>query len=146
MTATMPVTDIPDFNGEPVDRTQVKFTGVGTGFTGLDVRPVVMEMDDVAYFIAKASAAESASHLRDRKGKLVRLQRLHADEMAPIDQATAQKALKAYAQEIERIKTELDGQTALDLEHAAEAREQLDETGAPGQVAQAAKRRVENGD
>lgn len=139
---TLPVTEIPAFNGEDVDRTQVKFTGIGTGFTGIDVRPVVMEMDDVAYFIVKVSAAESASHFRDAKRKLVRLQRLHADEMVPIDEGTAQKAIRSYAQQIERVKRELNGQLALDDEAAAEAREQLDEEGTPVEIAQAAHDRV----
>lgn len=145
MTATAPRTDIPDFNGEEVDRVAIKFTGVGTGFTGLDVRPIVMELDDEAYFIVKASAAESASHFRDKKHKLVRLQRVRAEDMAPIDAATAQKALRSYAQEIEKIKAETMGQTSIDDELAASEREAKDGSAPAAEVAKDSADRVKRG-
>jgi hypothetical protein len=125
MTAT-DTTTLPDFQGEPVHRTAIKFTGVGTGFTGLDVRPVVMELDDEAYFVVRVKAAESASHLRDKHDQLVRMQRVHAEDMAPIDKKTAEKVLREYADVIKRSKAEAQGQLALDAENEALAKEELD--------------------
>lgn len=109
MTATDRAT-LPDFQGEPVHRTAIKFTGVGTGFTGLDVRPVVMELDDEAYFVVRVKAAESASHLRDKHDQLVRMQRVHAEEMAPIDKESADKVLAEYAAQIKAAKAANEGQ------------------------------------
>lgn len=159
----MTAPQLPDFNGEPVTSTSIKFTGVGTGFTGLEVRPIVMEMDDVAFFVVKVKAAESASHLRDKNGHLVRLQRVRAEDMAPISEEVAQEALAAYAREIEGAKASADGQDGLfdpaagfqgrtgignapsAAEVAAADAEALDEVGSPGEVAQAAADRVNGG-
>lgn len=145
MTATAQRPTLPDFNGEPVHRTEIKFTGVGTGFNGLDVRPVVMELDDEAYFVVRVTAAESASHFRDKNNQLVRMQRVHAEDMAPIDKAAADKVLAEYAAEIKRRKTEMDGQLSLDDEAAASDREAADETGEPAQIAADAAERVKDG-
>lgn len=119
-------TQLPDFNGEPVTSTAIKFTGVGTGFSGLEVRPIVMELDDIGYFVVKVKAAESASHIR-KDDALIRMQRVHAEDIAPISAELAAKVLQEYAQEIEAAKAKLDGQMQLELEHAAEARERDDE-------------------
>jgi hypothetical protein len=126
VTATLPTVDLPDYNGETVHRTAVKFTGVGTGFTGLDVQPVVMELDEEAYFVVRVTAAESASHYHDKDGHLVRMQRLRAEDMAPVDKDTAQRALQEYAQRIEAHKAEMDNQLLLDMEADATAREAAD--------------------
>lgn len=170
----MTTTKLPDFNGEPVVSTAIKFTGVGTGFTGIEVRPIVMELDDIAYFVVKVRAAESASHYRDKNGGLVRMQRVHADDMAPISEEVAQQALLAYVREVEAAKAALDGQGELfrddesryqgnsgihpdravddeddyddrtEAEKAAEAAEELDDTGTPAEIADAAKARASN--
>lgn len=146
MTATTERPTLPDFNGEPVDHTAIKFTGVGTGFNGLDVRPVVMELDDQAYFVVRVRAAESASHYRDKNDQLVRLQRVRAEDMAPIDEETAQRVLREYAEDVQRRKDQIDSQLSFDEEAAAVEREQLDQDGTPGEIADAAKNRVVEGD
>lgn len=141
----MPTIDtdkLPDYHGEPVDRMQIKFSGVGTGFTGLDVKPLVMELDDEAFFIVRVKAGESASHFRDKKDRLVRLQRVHAEDMAPIDREQAQQALQSYAQEIKRLKAESSGQMALDAENEAAEREARDGTDSPQEIAGAAAKRA----
>ena len=143
MTAT--VNTLPDYNGEPVDRMQLKFSGVGTGFDGLDVKPLVMDLDDEAYFIVHVKAGESASHFRDKKNRLVRLQRVRAEDMAPIDREQAQKALQEYAEEIRCRTLEVDGQLSLDAEAEAEAREAADGSAAPGDVAADSAARVKAG-
>jgi hypothetical protein len=63
-------------------------------------------------------------------------------DMAPISDEIAVRALREYAQEVETAKAELDGQEALFAESEAEAREALDETGTPAEIASAAKLRV----
>lgn len=137
MTAT---TDkLPDYNDEPVARMAIKFTGAGTGFNGLDVRPIVMELDD---FVVRAKAAESPSHFRDKKDALVRMQRLHIEEMAPIGSEVAVKAMREWAQEVKRIKAEKQGQDQLFAEKEAEAAEEMDKTRSPAEVAAGAKQRV----
>lgn len=144
MTETPARAKLPDFNGEEVVRTEIKFTGVGTGFTGLDVRPVVMELDDEAYFVVKVKAAESASHYRDKNELLVRLQRVHAESMAPIDKATADRVLAEYAADVKKRKAEVDGQLSLDGEQAALDAEKHDDDGTPAaDVAASAKERAE---
>ena len=143
MTST--VDKLPDYNGEHVSRTAIKFTGAGTGFNGLDVKPVVMDLDDEMYFVMRVRAAESPSHLRDNNDLLVRMQRLHIEEMAPVSDEIAQEALRVHAREIEQIKADMDGQAQLFDEQAAEDREARDETDSPAEIAQAAKQRVESG-
>lgn len=142
MTATTP--KLPDHNGEPVHKSQMKFTGVGTGFTGLDVAPIFMDLDEVGYFVMKASATESPSARRDNNENLFWLNRLGVESVAPIDQETAEKALQQYAQQIEERKAALEGQEQLFAEQEAEEREQADETDSPADIAQAAKNRAKN--
>src|SRR4051812_16449662 len=142
MTATTANDKLPDYNGEHVSRMQIKVTGAGTGFSGLDVRPVVMDLDEEMYLVVRVRAAESPSHLRDSNDLLVRMQRLHIEEMAPVSDDVASDALKAYAKEIEEIKRQLDGQMSLDDEAAAKAREELDVTGTPEEIAAAAGQRA----
>ena len=71
-------------------------------------------------------AAESASHLRDKHDLLVRMQRVHAEDMAPIDKDSAEKVLADYANQIKAAKAAADGQLMLDAEADAEAREAQD--------------------
>jgi hypothetical protein len=132
----MTTTDkLPEYNGEHVSRAQIKITGAGTGFSGLDVRPIVMDLDDEMYLVVRVRAAESPSHFRDGNELLVRMQRLHIEEMAPVSDEIAGNALKEYAAEIERIKQEMDGQEQLFAEQEAEAREAADGTDSPAEIA-----------
>lgn len=142
MTTTVPTNELPDHKGEKVTHAAIKFTGVGTGFEGLDVRPVVMELDDQAYFVIRVTAAESASHKRNQRGELVRLQRVKAEDMAPISRDLAQKVLQEYAAAIEKAKAELDGQTSIEDELAAQEREARDETDSPSEIAASAAKRA----
>lgn len=135
------VDKLPDYNGEPVTRMQIKTVGAGTGFTGLDVAPIIMDLDDEMYAVVKLRAAESPTHLR-KKGDLVRMQRLHIDEMAPVSDEIATAALREYAAEIQRLKSEMDGQLALDDEAAALDREARDDLDSPAEIAAAAAARV----
>lgn len=142
---TSTATELPDYEGEHVTHCQLKFTGVGTGFTGVDVKPIVMELDDEAYFVVRVRAKESASHLRNNDDQLVRMQRVHAEDMAPISRELASKVLQEYAAEIEKAKAELDGQTSIDDELDAEAREAADSTDTPTDIAAAAAKRAKSG-
>ncbi|HEY3541043.1 MAG TPA: hypothetical protein VGK79_00745 [Gaiellaceae bacterium] len=143
MTATTDA--LPDYQGETVTKCAVKFSGAGTGFNGLDVRPIVMDLDDEMYVVMRVRAAESPSHLRDKDDRLVRMQRLHIEEMAPVSDEIATAALREYAQQIEEIKNKLDGQAQLFAEQEAEAREQQDGTAAPADIAADAADRVKAG-
>lgn len=124
MTATKPT--LPDHNGEPVIGAQIKFTGLGTGFQGLDVDPVYVDLDETVYFVGKATAKESPSVRRDNHGDSLWLNRLTVDSMAPIDRATAERVLSEYAAEVERKRNEVEGQMMLQAEKAAEERERAD--------------------
>jgi hypothetical protein len=141
---TDPTNVLPDHNGEAVTKAQIKFSGVGTGFTGLDTKPIYMDLDDIGYFVMKASAVESPSAKRDGKGVPFWLNRLGVEVVAPISKDLAEKALQDYAAEIERAKEEADGQSQLFAEHEAEAREQLDQDGTPADIADAAAQRAKN--
>lgn len=140
MTATKP--NLPDHNGEPVDGAQIKFSGLGTGFNGLDVDPIYMELDDSEYFVMKATAGESPSAKRTKKGELVWLNRLTVDSMAPIDQETAERVLSEHAEKVQRRRDEIDGQLRLTEEAAALDREARDETDSPQQIAADAAERA----
>ncbi|HEX4432823.1 MAG TPA: hypothetical protein VHZ96_26355 [Frankiaceae bacterium] len=143
MTATQAQTaDLPDHNGEAVESAQIKFTGLGTGFDGLDVQPVFMDIDDVRYFVVKAKASESPSAKRTKKGELIWLNRVTVESMAPFDRATAEKALGEYADQVKRMRTEMKGQLSLDAEAEAVAAEKLDESGTVAEIADAAKKRA----
>ena len=123
MTATQKV-ELPDYNGESVSRAVVKITGAGTGMDeGLAVAPIVLDLDDESYFVVRTKCAESPSHFRDKNGLLVRRHRLHAEEMAPVDAATAKKALSAYAEQVEKARAAAQGQMMIDAEQAAAERE-----------------------
>lgn len=126
MTATKKPT-LPDHNGETVDAAKIKFGGLGTGFAGLDVQPIFMDLDDVGYFVMKAKSTASPSAERTPKGELFWMNRLSAEMMAPIDKDTAERVLSEYAEEVARRRDEVDGQMRLDAEHEAEARERADE-------------------
>lgn len=144
MTATKPT--LPDYNGEPVDSAQIKFTGLGTGFNGLDVEPIYMDFHETGYFVVKATAKESPSVKEDGHGDLVWLNRLTVESMAPIDQAAAESVLTQYAEKIQQRRDAIEGQLRLDEEAAAVEREQADETDSPEQIAADAAQRAKGGD
>lgn len=139
--------ELPDYNGEHVSRTSVKFTGAGTGYNGLDVKPLVMDLDDEMYLVMRVRAAESPSHFRDKNDLLVRMQRLHIEEMAPVSDGVAVKALQTHAREVDELKKSLAGQEPLPTadEDAAADRERRDETDSPSEIAGAAAERAKRG-
>lgn len=146
MTTTAPSTDkLPSFEGDQPEYSVVKFSGTATGFSdGLKVAPVALHKGDVAYFVLKATVT-GVDHHDDKDGVTFRRHDLKIDEMAPSNQDIADDAIRAYAQEIERIKAENDGQLSLDAEAAAEDREARDETDTPAEIAAAAAARAKSG-
>lgn len=109
---TAVTTELPDYEGEKVSRVALKITGAGTGLSdSLAVQPIVMDLDDDAYFVIRVKANESASHYRDKNGLLVRLNRVHTESMAPIDRDSAEKVLAEYADVVMRKKAEAVNQT-----------------------------------
>jgi transcriptional accessory protein Tex/SPT6 len=92
MTATKTKNQLPDFEGQPVDKAAVKFT----------------------------------NHRADKDDDLVRVHTIKAEQISPIDGDSAEKFLQAYAEEVERKKSEIDGQMRLDEEEAALEREKAD--------------------
>jgi hypothetical protein len=120
----------------------VKINGTATGYSeGLKIQPVVFHNRDEVFFVVRA-IVRGVDHPVDKDDLTFRRHDLKIEDMAPVDRATAEKALQEYAQEIERIKAEADGQLMLDAEAEAEAREELDGTGTPAEVAEAAAARV----
>lgn len=124
MTATKPT--LPDHNGEPVIGAQIKFTGLGTGFNGLDVEPIFMDLHDSRYFVLKATAKESPSAKEDSHGELLWLNRLTVESMAPIDHQTAERVLTEYTADVERKRKEIENQESLFKEQEALERERAD--------------------
>lgn len=142
MTATKDKPALPPFEGRDVSRAAMKITGAGTGLSeGLSAQPIAYEVGDDEYFVVKVHVA-GIHHDEDKNGLLVRVHKSKVDEMAPIDQATAQKALQTYAEETKRVKDEVDGQLRMDDEAAAVAAEKLDEDGTPNEIAEAAAKRA----
>lgn len=144
MTATT-TTELPDYKGEKVTGCTIKFSGLGTGFNGLDIQPIAMELEDEAFFVIRVVNHESPSHKHDKDGHLVRNHRVRAEEMAPISKELAGKVLQEYAAVIEKAKAELDGQASLDEELAAQEREKADGTDSPEDIAAGSAERVKAG-
>lgn len=143
---TNTVDKLPDFESQPVHKAAMKFSGAGTGLSeGLAVRPVALDVGTRAYFVIETHCA-GVDHREDKDGYLTRVHQLRTEHMAPISEDLAQKVIRQYAAEVEQAKSQMDGQLSLDAEADAEAREELDDTGSPAEVAEAAKDRVEGGD
>ncbi len=120
--------ELPDYKGEHVSRAVIKITGAGTGMDeGLGVAPIVLDLDDEAYFIVRAKCAESPSHYRDKNELLIRRHRLHVEDMAPIDAETGQKALAEYADLVAQRKAEAAGQMQLSADEDLEGKHVLAE-------------------
>jgi hypothetical protein len=135
---------LPDFEGTPVAYSSVKFSGTATGFSeGLKIAPVVLRNGQDVFFVVRATVA-AVDHPLDKDEHTFRRHDLKIADMAPVSEDVAGKALQEYAQEIERIKAEADGQLMLDAEAEAEAREELDGTGTPAEVAHAAAARAKS--
>lgn len=142
MTATATRPTLPDFEGREVSRAAVKFSGVGTGLSeGLSVAPIALDPGEETYFVIRVRCA-GVAHDEDKHELLVRSHKLKTVDMAPIDEAAARKALADYAADVKRRKDQVDGQLSLDAEADALAAEELDRTGDPAEIAQAAKDRA----
>ena len=140
---SMTASKLPDFEGEPVAYAVVKINGSATGYSdGLKIRPVVFHIGDEVFFVVKAKVA-GVDHTPDKDNLRFRRHDLKIEDMAPVDSATAQKALQEYAAEIERIKAEQDGQEQLFAEQEAAEREALDESGTPEEIAEASRARFQ---
>lgn len=142
-TADKTATDkLPEFEGDQPAYSVVKFSGTGTGFSdGQRVAPVAMHKGETAYFVLRATVA-GIDHHDDKDGNTFRRHDLKIDEMAPLSQELADDALATYAAEIQKIREEMDGQSALDFENAAAAREAADGTATPADIAADAAARV----
>jgi hypothetical protein len=153
-------TTLPPFGDQEVHKAAIKMTGAGTGLSeGIKVKPLVLDIGETAYFVIEARCA-GVEHTEDKDEFITRVHKLHTENMAPISEDIAQQALLAYTREIEGAKAAADGQDALfdpasafqgrtgignaptAAEVAAADAEALDETGTPGEVAQAAADRV----
>ncbi len=144
MTATTSTDKLPEFEGNPVHKAAMKFTGAGTGLSeGLAVRPVALAPGATAYFVIEARVA-GIGHDEDKDGYLIRVHKLHTEHMAPISEELARSAIQSYARQIEDEKSRLDGQTSIDDELAAQEREQRDDTDSPAEIAQAAAERAKS--
>lgn len=166
MTATL-----PPFGDQEVHKAAIKMTGAGTGLSeGIKVKPLVLDIGETAYFVIEARCA-GVEHTEDKDEFITRVHKLHTENMAPISEEIAQQALLAYTREVEQAKASADGQGELfrddqagfqgrtgvhpergddfddrsEAEKAAADAEQLDETGGPAEVAQAAAARVKDG-
>jgi hypothetical protein len=142
---TTTVDKLPEFEGTPVHKAAMKFTGAGTGLSeGLAVQPVALNHGERAYFVIEAHCA-GVSHDEDKDGYLTRVHKLRTEHMAPISEDLARQAIQQYAQQVEAAKAASDGQLALDDEQAAAEREAADATDSAADIAAAASARAKNG-
>lgn len=141
MTATA-TNRLPVFEGSSVDRASVKISGSGTGLSeGLRVRPIAYDIGEEGFFVVRVRCA-GVEHKEDKDELIVREHKFHIEEMAPISDTIAGKALQDYAREVEKAKSELDGQADLFEEEAALDREARDATDSPAEIAKAAADRA----
>lgn len=135
---------LPEFEGTPVHKAAVKFSGAGTGLSeGLSVQPVALHHGQRSFFVIETECVNVA-HPADKDGYLTRLHHLRTEHMAPINEDLARKVISEYAQQIETAKAASDGQMRLDDENAAAEREARDATDSPADIAADARDRVKD--
>jgi hypothetical protein len=129
MTSTVEKTELPRFGEREVDRASVKITGAGTGLSdALELDPVALDIGEEVFFVMRGITA-GVEHSEDKNELLVRIHKVHTEEISFMDREMAEKILGAQAEEIQRRKDEIEGQMRLDAlqaEKDAEERERRD--------------------
>lgn len=140
MTAT--ADKLPDFEGTPVHKAAIKFSGAGTGLSeGLAVQPIALHQGNRTFFVIETECVNVA-HPQDKDGYLTRLHHLNVAHTAPISDELAQKVIREYAAEVEKAKAQVEGQEQLFAEQAAAEREAKDGTATPAEIAADAAKRA----
>jgi hypothetical protein len=143
MTATKP--KLQAFEGAEVHRATVAIRKAGDGLSeGLAIEPDEVHQGEQRYYVLRAEC-KAVNFKTDDKGITTREHVMHAVAISPVEGFEAEKFLQEYATEVQRKKSEVDGQLLLDSELAATEREQQDADGDPAEIAQDAKKRVVDG-
>ena len=134
---------LPEFEGQQPAYATVKINGNATGFSeGLKLDPVAFHLGQVVDFVVRAEV-RGIDHPLDKDDVMFRRADLRITDMAFVDKEVSDRALQQQAKRVEDLKAAIDGQLRLDEEAEAEAREELDETGTPEEIAEASRARFQ---
>jgi hypothetical protein len=137
--------DLPDFDNVPCHGSAITIAGVGaTMGSTLAMESALIRKHDRVYVMLLAEC-QKISFPDDKDGNQIRVAHLHPEEAFWADGEYAQKFIAEQRSDRQRRLEEMDGQLALDDEQAALDREQLDATGTPADIADAAAERAKNG-
>lgn len=131
----MTATKLPVFEGEEVAKAAVRITNAGDGLSeALKVSPKALNMHDEVYYVLRGTCTQ-VNHKTDKDDLLTRLHTIKAEQITEIDASVAEKMLQSAAEELERKKTEMDGQMRFNEEEDAAEREAADQTATAAEIA-----------
>lgn len=134
---------LPAFEGNAVKKAAVRITRAGDGLSAaLDVEPRAYQIGEEVSFVLRGTVTQINHQQKDEDGPIVRTHTVTASGITEIEADLAEKLLTAAAEELERKRAEIAGQTSLDDEAAAAERERRDATDSPSSIAEAAARRA----
>jgi hypothetical protein len=129
MTATTEKPSLPEFEGHDVAMAAVRITNAGDGLSeALSVQPKALDIGEEVFYVLRGTCSQ-VNHKSDKNDLLTRLHTIKASEITEIPSDAAQQMLAAAAEELQRVKDEIEGQMRLDAlqaEKAAEERERRD--------------------
>jgi hypothetical protein len=121
----------------------VRITRAGDGLSAaLDVEPRAYQIGEEVSFVLRGTVTQINHQQKDEDGPIVRTHTVTASGITEVEAELAEKVLNAAAEELERKRAEIAGQTSLADEQAAKERELRDATDSPAQIADAAARRA----
>lgn len=138
------MTNTDDFADVPYDSLGITIAGVGAtmGSTLAVETGDPIRKHERAYVLLYTEC-QKISFPDDKDGNQIRVAHLHPQDAFWISPEDARGLVVKQAAERERRKAEIDGQASLDDELAAQAREELDETGTPEEIAEASRARFQ---
>jgi len=116
------MSDLPDFEGEPVSRSLVRVTKAGDGLSeALKLSPEPIHLNEKVYLLLETSCAQvnhkrKVHHLDDEvEITWDRVQTLEAEGAARLSDKEAQPYLARAAKAAQKRRDELAGQEAMDV-------------------------------
>lgn len=126
MTAVMRTDELPEFEGQEVEASQIRITNAGDGLSeALKIAPRALHHgDDVAILIR--GKVTQINHKTAGKGEdehLIRVHTISATAATELEMDHATKILTAAADNLARRKAEIEGQQQLAYDDATEGQE-----------------------
>jgi len=109
------MSNLPDFEGEPVFGATVRITRAGDGLSeALRVAPKALHNGEEVHYVLKGVVRQINHRQKDEDSPMVRVHTVEAVDITEVDADLANKILTEAATELAKAKADADGQIPFD--------------------------------